>query len=132
MSTIELYALPKNKDGWTILPNGNCVKLGNRVTLGNGVTLGDGVTLGNGVRLGNGVTWTTTPCQVMCHPYLVYPHSLTEIGVGCVIHPLTYWLREQDPDELAEYPECRPWANYRAAIGLVVEWLKTYEPAVKP
>ena len=34
--------------------------------------------------------------------------------------------------ELAEYPECRPWANYRAAIGLVVEWLKTYEPAVKP
>ena len=89
------------------------------VTLGDRVTLGDGVTLGDWVTLGARVTITRTPVQVYCHPYLVYPHSPTQIGVGCVIHDVEYWMRPADPDELADHPECNPWSRYREAIALV-------------
>ena len=104
---------------------GNGVTLGNEVTLGDWVTLGDEVklgnwvTLGNGVTLGNRVTLARTPVQVQCFPYVVYPHSPTQIGVGCIVHDLAYWMRENDPDELADHPECQPWSRYRAAIALV-------------
>jgi len=112
---------------------GNWVKLGDRVALGNGVTLGDGVklgdwvTLGDGVTLGNGVTlgdWVKlehTPLQVQCHPYIVYAFSPTQIGVGCVVHDLSYWQRDGDPDELQDHPECLPWSVYRRAIDLVIQ-----------
>ena len=137
MTVEEIYKIKVNEEGWRILPNnnrvtlgdwvmlGNRVTLGDWVTLGNGVKLGDGVTLGDGVMLGNGVTlggWVKlaqTPIQVQCHPYIVYPYSPTRIGVGCVIHDLAYWERPEDPDELAEHPECQPWTTYRAAIALV-------------
>jgi hypothetical protein len=46
-----------------------------------------------------------------------------------VVRPIEYWLKAEDPDELAEGPECLPWANYRSAIGLVVEWIKWYAEA---
>jgi hypothetical protein len=71
------------------------------------VTLGDGVTLGR------------TPCQIQLYPYIVYSHSPQKIGVGCIVHDLNYWLREQDPDELADHPEYQPWSEYRAAIEFV-------------
>ena len=110
---------------------GNSVKLGNEVTLGDGVTLGswvtlgdevtlgNSVTLGDWVKLGNGVMLGKTPCQIQLHPYIVYPHSPQKIGVGCIVHELDYWLREQDPDELANHQECQPWSEYRAAIEFV-------------
>ena len=108
MTTEEIYAIAPNKDGWRVLPSGDWV------TLGNGVTLGDEVKLGNGVKLGK------TPIQVQCSPYIVYPHSPTQIGVGCVIHDIEYWQRDADPDELADHPECQPWATYRQALALVI------------
>ena len=110
-------------DGVTL---GDRVKLGNGVTLGNWVKLGDWVILGNEVKLGNGVTLDKTPIQVQCYPYIVYPHSPTQIGVGCVIHDIEYWQRDADPDELADHPECQPWATYRQALALVIahnHWL---------
>jgi NDP-sugar pyrophosphorylase family protein len=112
---------------------GDWVKLGDGVTLGKGVTLGDwvklgdGVTLGKGVTLGNRVTlgdWVKlehTPLQVQCHPYIVYAFSPTQIGVGCVVHDLSYWQRDGDPDELQDHPECLPWSVYRRAIDLVIQ-----------
>ena len=102
MTTEEIYAIAPNKDGWRVLPSGDWVKLG------------DGVKLGNGVKLGK------TPIQVQCSPYIVYPHSPTQIGVGCVIHDIEYWQRDADPDELADHPECQPWATYRQALALVI------------
>jgi hypothetical protein len=38
-----------------------------------------------------------------------------------------YWLRPEDPDELADHPECQPWSEYRSAIELVAAnmWGKT-------
>lgn len=84
-----------------------------------GAVIGDWVKLGDEVKLGNGVMLKTTPVQVLCQPYIVYPYSPTEIGVGCVIQPVEYWLREADPDELAYHSECRPWSRYREAIQLV-------------
>ena len=81
--------------------------------------IGNRVKLGDRVTLGNRVTLAQTPIQVQCHPYIVYPYSPTRIGVGCVIHDLAYWERTEDPDELAEHPECQPWTTYRAAIALV-------------
>ena len=101
MTIEEIYAIASNAEGWRVLPNGN------------------GVKLGDGVKLGNWVTYKKTPLQIQCHPYIVYPHSPRRIGVGCVMHDIDYWLREQDPAELAEHPECQPWSTYRAAIALV-------------
>jgi hypothetical protein len=108
---------------WVTL--GNRVKLGDGVKLGNGVKLGDWVTLGNRVKLGdwvklgNRVTLVQTPVQIYCHPYIVYPYSPTQIGVGCVIRDVAYWLRSEDPDELKAHSECQPWSRYREAIALV-------------
>jgi hypothetical protein len=99
---------------------GDYVTLGNGVLLGNGVRLGNGVQLGDHVRLGNGVHYKTTPLQVQCHPYIVYPYSLKEIGVGCIVHPSAYW--DNEPEELAEHPECLPWSNYLEAIEMVKKW----------
>ncbi len=111
-------------DGVTL---GNRVTLGDEVTLGDGVTLGGWVKLGNGVKLGDGVTCRKTPVQVQCNPYIVYPYSPTEIGVGCIVHPVSYWIRAKDPDELQEHPECKPWAVYREAIALVAKHLGDLE-----
>jgi acyl-[acyl carrier protein]--UDP-N-acetylglucosamine O-acyltransferase len=108
---------------------GNWVTLGNRVTLGNDVKLGNGVklrnwvTLGNGMKLGDGVTFDETPLQIQCHPYLVYPFSKTEIGVGCVIHEIDYWLKSGIPEELAAHPECLLWDAYKKAIIMLAEWM---------
>jgi len=77
------------------------------------------VRLGSGVRLADGMVLARTPLQIQCHPYLVYPNSYTEIGVGCVVHPVEYWLGAEEPKELAFHPECRPWAAYRLALELV-------------
>ena len=96
-----------------------CVIFLGDANIGNGVTLGNEVTLGDWVKLGNGVKLARTPVQVQCFPYVVYPHSPTQIGVGCIVHDLAYWMRENDPDELADHPECQPWSRYRAAIALV-------------
>jgi hypothetical protein len=32
-------------------------------------------------------------------------------------------MRPEDPDELADHPECQPWSNYRLAIELVAKSL---------
>jgi len=121
---------------WVTLGNwvklGDGVTLGNRVKLGNEVKLGDWVTLGNRVKLGNrvtlcdwvrlgaGVTLEQTPLQIQCNPYIVYAFSPTQIGVGCVVHDLSYWQSDGDPDELQNHPECLPWSVYRRAIDLVI------------
>ena len=147
MKTEEIYAIVADESGWRKLPNGSrvtlgyyvtlgdgvklgdrvalgdYVRLGNFVALGNDVTLGNGVKLGDGVTLGEGVTYTVTPIQVQCHPYVVYPFSKTEIGVGCVVHPIEYWMKADDPVELADHPECQPWSTYREAIALVAEFM---------
>jgi hypothetical protein len=52
---------------------------------------------------------------------MVYPYSFTEIGVGCIVHPIDYW--DNEPDELADHPECLPWAPYQRAIELVKTWI---------
>jgi hypothetical protein len=96
------------------------VKLGDRVTLGNRVKLGNRVTLCDWVRLGAGVTLEQTPLQIQCNPYIVYAFSPTQIGVGCVVHDLSYWQSDGDPDELQNHPECLPWSVYRRAIDLVI------------
>jgi carbonic anhydrase/acetyltransferase-like protein (isoleucine patch superfamily) len=101
---------------------GDGAVVGDRAVLGNGAVVGDGVVLGNGVQLGDLVTCTRTPLQVQCHPYPVYPNSPTKVGVGCLVRDIGYWLRSEDPDELAEHTECQPWSTYRAAIALVVEF----------
>ena len=101
---------------------GNDVELGDGVKLGNYVTLGDGVKLGDRVKLGYRVTYRTTPAQVQCHPYIVYPYSLAHIGVGCIVHPIEYW--DAQPAELKEHPECLPWENYHHAIALVRSWIE--------
>ena len=125
MTDIDIYAITP-ECGWRRLASGDRVKLGDGVTLGNRVKLGDGVTLGKGVTLGNRVTlgdWVKlehTPLQVQCHPYIVYAFSPTQIGVGCVVHDLSYWQRDGDPDELQDHPECLPWSVYRRAIDLVI------------
>jgi len=80
------------------------------------------VTLGDGVTLGNGVTFKTTPLQIQCHPYPVYPYSLTHIGVGCVVKPIPEWIGE--PPELKDHPECRPWSEYKLAIEFVKAWIE--------
>jgi len=64
--------------------------------------------------------------KVSAKPYLVYPYSLTQVGVGCVIHDIEYWMRPEDPAELADHPECQPWSQYRAAVALVVAWIKEH------
>ena len=126
LNTEEIYAILVNEHGWRILPDGNWVKLGDGVKLGNGVKLGDGVKLGNDVTLGDVVKYETTPCQVQCHPYIVYPHSFQSIGVGCITHELEYWL--QTPAELANHPECLPWEPYTRAIALVQQWIEENRP----
>ena len=147
MKIKEIYEIVPESNGWRKLPDGNCVKLGDYVTLGNSVTLGDYVKLGNDVKLGdyvklgNGVKlgdyvtlgnnvklsdyviFKQTPLQIQCHPYPVYPFSSTEIGVGCVVHSIDYWLAGE-PSELTDHPECQPWQNYQDAIALVAEWMK--------
>ena len=134
MQIEEIYAITPDADGWRILREGNHVRLGSdvklstAVTLGDWVKLGDGVTLGDGVRLGDGVSYESTPTQVQCHPYIVYPYSLSRIGVGCVVHDLEYW-RRGEPAELANHPECRPWDRYMAAIELVAAWIES-QPAL--
>ena len=129
MKIEEIYKIVASEFGWRRLPNGNHVKLGNYVKLGNHVTLGDYVklgnyvTLGDGVMLGDGVTRNVTPIQVQCHPYVVYAYSDTEIGVGCVVQPVEYWMKDEDPIELEEHRECKPWSTYREAIALVAKFM---------
>ena len=145
MTHIDIYAITP-ECGWRRLASGNRVKLGNGVTLGEGVTLGDWVTLGNWVTLGEGVTlgdwvklgdgvtlgkgvtlgnrvtlgdWVKLE-RVALDLYIVYAFSPTQIGVGCVVHDLSYWQRDGDPDELQDHPECLPWSVYRRAIDLVI------------
>jgi hypothetical protein len=98
-------------DGWHVSPTGERV------------FIGEGVSIGKGASIGEWVSIDKTPFQVLCHPYLVYPHSSTQIGVGCIIHNLAYWMRSEDPDELVSHPECQPWSNYRLAIELVARSL---------
>jgi len=105
----EIYKIKCDKDGWRKIPSGN------RVTLGEGVKLGDRVTLGDRV------IYQKTPMQIQCHPYIVYPSSQKNIGVGCIVHAIAYWMRKEDPDELPDHPECQPWDNYRKAINFVAE-----------
>ena len=93
------------------------------MVVGDGVTLGNGVTLGDGVKLGDVVTLGKGPIQVQCHPYMVYAFSPTEIGVGCIVHEVAYWMRQADPDELSSHPECNPWSTYREAIALVAKYI---------
>ena len=106
---------------------GNNVILGDSVILGNNVKLGDGVTLENRVILGNNMRFDKTPLQIQCSPYIVYPHSETEIGVGCIVRPIEYWLAVTPGElagELARHPECQPWSNYADAIDLVAKWMQ--------
>ena len=103
---------------------GDGCKLWDDCKLGDGCKLGDDCKLWNGCVLGNGCNYKTTPAQVFCHPYLVYPYSLRRIGVGCVVHDIEYWMRSEDPKELADHLECQPWSRYRAAIALVAGWIE--------
>ena len=123
MKIKEIYEIVPESNGWRKLPDGNCVKLGDYVTLSDNVTLGNYVKLSDYVTLGNGVIFKQTPLQIQCHPYPVYPFSSTEIGVGCVVHSIDYWLAGE-PSELTDHPECQPWQNYQDAIALVAEWMK--------
>lgn len=108
MDTKSIYALPADEFGWRRLSTGQLVKLGNLVTLGDRVT------------------FTRTPVQVQCHPYIVYPYSRSKIGVGCVIKTAQTWRVLKKQPELKGHPECQPWAQYRDAIKLVSTWLNTY------
>ena len=103
---------------------GDNVKLGDDVILGHNVKLGDNVILGNRVKLGNHVQLEKTPLQIQCHPYIVYPYSKTQIGVGCIVHEIEYWLRGE-PKELIDHPVCNPWSNYLDAIIMIVKYLET-------
>jgi hypothetical protein len=75
------------------------------------------------MKLGDGVTFDETPLQIQCHPYLVYPFSKTEIGVGCIVHEIDYWIKSDIPEELAAHPECLPWDAYKKAIIMLAEWM---------
>ena len=119
MTTQEYYALPTDENGWRTLPNGNRFKIGAYAEIGQGAEIGPHAKIGPYAEIGARVKIERTPVQVYCHPYLVYPHSPTQIGVGCVIHDVEYWMRPEDPAELPEHPECNPWSRYREAIALV-------------
>lgn len=51
ISTEEFRLLPKDEQGFSILPNGNRLKLGSNVQLGERVMLGDAVTIGDDVAI---------------------------------------------------------------------------------
>ena len=110
-------------DGWHVSPTGERVYIGDGAEIGAGAKIGDEAKIGAWAEIGDRAEIKHTPFQVFCSPYLVYPHSSTQIGVGCIVHDLAYWMRPEDPDELADHPECLPWGNYRLAIELVARSL---------
>lgn len=99
---------------------GNDVVINDDVHIESRVRLGDGIVLLEGVKIGG--SFHRTPPQVQCDPYVVYPYDWDEIAVGCVVHPIEYWLKGE-PEELGDHPECQPWREYDRAIRLVADWL---------
>src|SRR5579875_2585986 len=106
------------------------VKIGKRANIGDWVSLGHRVKINADMSVADKIEFTNTPLQIQCHPYLVYPYSWREIGVGCVIHTIDYWLAGP-PRELAWHPECRPWSNYMEAIKMVASWIEEHRPSPK-
>jgi len=107
---------------------GDWAEIGDSAEIGAGVKIWASVKIGAGAKIGANEKFDKTPVQVQCNPYLVYPYSKTDIGVGCIVHPVDYWMRDADPDELAEHPECKPWSTYREAINLVAKFMPRATP----
>ena len=97
---------------------GICSTIGDDSTIGDGSTIGDDSTIGNdstigdGSRIGNRSKWMVSPLNIQGSRHALYAVSLTELGIGCRVYPVTEWLKRYKaigrangytPEEIAEY-----------------------------
>ena len=91
---------------------GDGSRIGNRSTIGDGSRIGICSTIGDGSTIGICSKWMVSPLNIQGSRHALYAVSLTELGIGCRVYPVTEWLKRYKaigrangytPEEIAEY-----------------------------
>jgi hypothetical protein len=89
-------------DAW--VSDAACVSGDARVS-GRARVLGDACVSGD-ARVSGG-TWGKSPLQIQSSKYFVNMANLTDLKIGCKVHPITWWLEnnEKHAEEEGDTPE---------------------------
>ena len=105
----EIYAIPIDGNGWSLLPNGNKLMVGANIKAPYGI---NSASIGAWARIGDSASIKMSPLAVQGTRHLVTQHSKGKIAVGCEIHTHEEWLRnyveigernDYTPEQIEEY-----------------------------